>query len=234
VCPLGSGTEIDSRGYTHAIVRVTIPDIGSYALDIASAQYGYHDPIKPWAEYMKQRVESVVAYLPFGTQKQSFERDLLESELCKPRTSEVKEVSLHTSLIMFSMEFMEGFNTAVQGWLEKEGWTDLGKMLRLAPKDFKEKQSGLLKGIDSYLQIFKDRQIDRGRLGQRFQGNSVPRSPKDKLVDVMVETVRKKMDETGLSTKAVLTDMLEKATGRKLTVEEERLLGTSSEYSSSY
>lgn len=234
MCPLGSGIGIDSRGYTHAIVRVTTPDIGSYALDIASAQYGYHDPISPWAEYMKQRVESVVAYLPFGTQKQSYERELLATKLCKPRISELKEVSLHTSLIVFSMEFMEGFNTAVQDWLEKEGWTDLGKMLRMAPKAFKEKQSGLLKGIDSYLQNFKDRQIDQGRLGQRFQGNSVPRSPNDKLVDVMLEMVRTKMDETGLSTKAVLADMLEKATGRKLTVEEEQLLGTSSKYSSSH
>jgi len=171
-------------------------------------------------------IESVVVYTPFGTQKQSSEKEVLQTELCKPKTSEEKEISVHTALIVISREFMKGFSTAVQDWLEKERWTDLEKMLRMTPKDFNGKQSGLLKGIDDYLQDLKDARIDQGSLGQRFKKNSVPKSPKDKLVDVVVETVRKKMDETGLSAKKVITEMLEEATGRKVTVEEERLFGT--------
>lgn len=30
VCTLGSGVDKDSQGYTHATIRVTIPDTGSY------------------------------------------------------------------------------------------------------------------------------------------------------------------------------------------------------------
>ncbi|MCJ1243797.1 hypothetical protein MMC30_000994 [Trapelia coarctata] len=223
VSPTDSGRGIDSRSYAHAILKVTIPDRGSYALDIASAQCGYHGPIYPWAEYMKNRVESVVAWSHFGWQKQSFEKALLKDEHLNPWTSGTKVVGIPTAMFKHSMEFMRGFNTAVQEWLEKEGWTDFDKMLRMAPTDFEEKQSALLKDIEDYLRDFKEWQISRGRLGRRFK-EMVPKSPEDKRMDELLEAVRKTKERTGLSTEVIMKDVVKKAIALKGTAEEKQLL----------
>lgn len=222
---MGSSRAIDSRAYNHAVWRVAIPDMGSYALDIASRQYGYHDPIHPWVEYMKQRVESIVVVNPFGLLKQSFEEQLLRVKPPQSSTSEREGVSVHIAVLDLSMEFMKGLNTAVQEWLEKEGWTDMDKMLWMAPKQFEEKQSGLLKDINDYLQDFKEWHIDQGTFGQRFKKDIVPKSPKDKMMDELVEAVKKTKERTGLSMDVIMQDVIEKAIALKGSAEEKRLLG---------
>ena len=180
VCPMGSSAAIDSRVFRHTIWRVDIPDKGSYALDIASAQYGYYTPLYPWAEYMKQRVESVVTVHPFGLFKNLYEEQVSKVKPLQSSASERVEAGLYTTVLYFSMKFMNRLNTEVQEWLKKQVWTNFDKMLRMAPREFEEKQTGLIKDIDFYLQDFKEWLNDYETLGPRFKKNMVPKSEKDK------------------------------------------------------
>lgn len=42
--------------YTHELLRVTLNNGEIYALDLAGAEYGFHDPITRYSDYMEQRV----------------------------------------------------------------------------------------------------------------------------------------------------------------------------------
>lgn len=58
-----------------------------------------------------------------------------------------------------------------------------------------------------------------------IQEGQVPKSPKDKMMDELVEAVKKTKERTGLSTDVIMQDVIEKAIALKGSAEEKRLLG---------
>lgn len=60
------------RPKTHCLLRVTLQDRSVYALDLTGAQYGFHQTITPWSEYVSLVVKEVVAIKPFKTISQAY------------------------------------------------------------------------------------------------------------------------------------------------------------------
>lgn len=56
----------DDKEYQHLVLRVTTKGGEQFAFDIASAQYGYHEPVQPWDEFVQSRVYAFRAVEPFG------------------------------------------------------------------------------------------------------------------------------------------------------------------------
>ena len=57
----------------HDLLKITLTNGGTYALDMASAQYGHYYPIVPWQDCSEMRIEEVVRCEPFGSWKALFE-----------------------------------------------------------------------------------------------------------------------------------------------------------------
>lgn len=56
----------DTCDYSHDMLRVTLSDGKMYAFDISSAQYGYLQPVTPWAQYESQRIDKIHSISPLG------------------------------------------------------------------------------------------------------------------------------------------------------------------------
>lgn len=61
---------MDIARYMHSIFKITLRNCGGvYCLDLAGAQFGYYNPVKPWFEYLVSRISSIKNCHASGTGK---------------------------------------------------------------------------------------------------------------------------------------------------------------------
>ena len=51
----------------HSILRVTLKDMSTWAVDVAGAQHGQHNAIVPFAEYDRRFIAKNLGIRPYGT-----------------------------------------------------------------------------------------------------------------------------------------------------------------------
>ncbi|KAE8443550.1 hypothetical protein EG329_001712 [Mollisiaceae sp. DMI_Dod_QoI] len=67
----------DTYTYQHEIIQVTLKQSGEqYVLDLAGAQYGYHDTVIPSSTYFSSRVASIEARNPMGCMRRWYMQKL--------------------------------------------------------------------------------------------------------------------------------------------------------------
>ena len=132
---------VDADNYGHSLLKVCLRGGDTYALDISSAQYGYHNPISSWKDYTRERVAEVDSLTPFGTWRQKMD---------------IHEVgSIQAAITWHHQKATAAMNQAVALWLVANKMT-LKDLLCLREDAFLVKRSELLAAIDGSLVRFLD------------------------------------------------------------------------------
>lgn len=123
------GYHNDNTSYEHFIVKATLKNGETYAIDITGPQWGHYDPVVPWDIYAESRVREVVTACPL--------RDVEESQ--KVAGSKAGGVGPHKTL---EEQFAEVFVTAAKSWQVQNG--SLDGMMKMREETFKKKQASLV------------------------------------------------------------------------------------------
>ncbi len=141
-------TRIDGTDYAHNIIRVTLKNGESYALDIAGAQYGWHEPVTPWQLYNTSRVREIKDVAPFGGTRTCYKTGANNMSEQRKWIHSIKE------------DFAEGVDLALAWWQRVNIMsTDL---LRLPEHEFQKRQTSLLGCVDEFMQRYKAFQDSNG------------------------------------------------------------------------
>lgn len=139
---------IDATDYAHTIIRVTMKNGEMYALDMAGAQYGWHEPVTPWQLYNTTRVRDIRNVVPFGGTR----------AFCKMRANKMNEQRQWQHNI--KQNFAESVDDAVATW--QKGNVALIDLLHLPEHEFQQRRSSLLDTVDEFMQRYKAFQESNG------------------------------------------------------------------------
>lgn len=124
----------------HWVLRVVLKGGKSYAVDIAGAQFGYHQPVSPWESFYSERVQRIDEVRPFGhINKDDGWEDAGEPALVA--------------------SYMNGYagehdlDRIIDGWLERMD-SRLAAILKLKPAAYEAQSSEMLKVLDDGLAEF--------------------------------------------------------------------------------
>ena len=155
----GGPPEIDSAVYRHSVLRVTMKDGQTYALDLAGAQYGWQETVMTWERYSAARVRKKISAVPFGETRVSFG---IEATSTGGNFEWMHRVS---------QAFSKTVEEALVSWQTAN--ISLVDLLRLpASPEFQEKQSSLLETVDESLHRYRTLQESQG--GSEVRGGSKP------------------------------------------------------------
>ena len=127
---------LDKQEYVHSLLKVSIKGGETYALDITSAQYGYHDPISPWPDFLRDRVATFRCSEPFGTWRS-------KASIHQPLTIQAAIEKHHKRATAF-------MNNDIRDWSIGNQMT-LKELLCLPEDSFEKKKNELLATIDTGL-----------------------------------------------------------------------------------
>jgi hypothetical protein len=130
----------------HTILRVELKSGKEYAVDLSGAQFGWHEAILLWDEYVEKRVKEIDAKKTsgFGARKKARE------------TEWSKGTNVHTIACMANgNRFTKRMGEILEGWGKEEGKT-VRDVLRLEKESFEREYEGLLGLIDGELGKFME------------------------------------------------------------------------------
>lgn len=134
--------ERDENDYFHQLLRVTLLNGEKYAFDISGAQYGYHESVVPWQQYIDLQVKEIIGTDTFGMDRTIAVSD----ELCG-------QPGYTGPLMSCNKEFMKVFDSTVRDW-QKENIT-LNAMLKLPEDSFRQRRANLMEYIERILIDFR-------------------------------------------------------------------------------
>lgn len=138
----------DGTDYSHTVIRVTVKNGDVYVLDMAGAQYGWHEPVIPWPLYNASRVRDIKDVLPFGGTTQIYRTRATETGGQFQWVVGIMEI--------FAVEVV----VAVVGWQGHN--ISLSDLLRLPEHEFQKKRTSLISYVDDNLQRSKAFRESRG------------------------------------------------------------------------
>lgn len=141
VYPGEGALRVDGTDYAHTIIRVTMMNGETYALDMAGAQYGWHESVTPWQLYNAARVREIKIVMPFGDTKVLYKVRANDDGKQRQRIQEIID------------NFAEVVDDAVVWWQRKN--IALIDLLRLPEHEFKSKRAFLLDAIEENMQRYK-------------------------------------------------------------------------------
>ena len=132
---------IDHTDYPHTLVRVTLKNGESYAVDMAGAQYGWHEPVTPWQLYENSRVRKMYQVVSFGGTR----------VYCKERADSMGGEQKRAHAIKDN--FGEKVDEALAWWQRAN--ISSSDLLCLPEHAFPKRKASLLACIDEFLQRYK-------------------------------------------------------------------------------
>lgn len=163
---------IDGTDYKHTIIRVTMKDGGTFALDMTGAQYGWSEPVTPWQLYSTSRVREIKEVTPFGGTRVSYKRAHNDSK--------------HREWIHGMMEnFAEIVDHAVAQWVS--GNLSSHELLRLPEHEFQKRRASLVDAIDGFMHRYKAFQESLG--GFNVSGSFMHKVPDRKFTSSALGSV---------------------------------------------
>jgi len=102
----------------HEVLKVALKNGEEYALDLAGAQYGHHDPIAPWIEFEQERVRQVGSSELYSLPQSA----LWVKEYSMKAVVQALEEGRRPLKLPCSewRSYMPVVNIALQGWQQKE------------------------------------------------------------------------------------------------------------------
>ena len=136
--------QVDVRGVVHEIedehlvIYVLLKCGDEYALDVAGAQYGYHEPVLSWDLYMESRVEKLRNFRSFGSGQL---KSLID------RDDEKDTAFGHIKKI--NRAFAAMLNKSLKIWQNRN--TPLSALLKLPEDTFQQKHLELISFLEQDL-----------------------------------------------------------------------------------
>ena len=129
---------LEEDNFPHRILQVTLRNGSHYALDVSGHQYGYNEPVVPWALYVDSRVESIQNFKAFG----NWEMEVLSDESCNgiEPYNEVRQFNKYLASIL---------NETLVDWQKSN--LPLSALLKLPKDAFNQKQLELIEFVTWYL-----------------------------------------------------------------------------------
>jgi hypothetical protein len=150
--------------FDHQILKITMNSTGEeYVLDLSGSQYGWHDPIIAWGEFVQSRLRAMChpGIQSFGTRREKF---------LSKRTGKDQEAIIAKINGTLSPELMR----LTQDWEKKQNLT-VEKTLRLNDEELKEIRKSLLNhirlGLVDCLKNLENQIPDRELKERRFTSN---------------------------------------------------------------
>lgn len=133
---------VDARDYRHNVLRVTLKNGETYALDMMGAQYGwYGSVVMPWSLFCDERVEVIKEVRKFGQTAQVLK-------------AQAQAAGVPLSLVHQITEGVEeGFTHHMREW--QRSTMSFKAMLRLSEEDFRMKQDSLIKFMEEAMSAYK-------------------------------------------------------------------------------
>ncbi|KAL8647337.1 MAG: hypothetical protein Q9210_005618 [Variospora velana] len=140
----------DLNEYQHEILLVTLKDTSVYVVDLAGAQYGYHEPVMPIELYEISRAVEILRNKSqrFGWQRQQM------TEAC------TENGSWAVAIRCFNEILYQCFNDNVRIWQKLR--MPLPAMLKGTDKDFRNIQPTFIKAVETALWQYKRLADGRG------------------------------------------------------------------------
>ena len=134
--------EIDSTVCEHSVLRVTIKDGQTYALDLAGAQYGWQESVMTWERYSASRVQKETSSVSFGMTRVGY------------GTVATSTGGNYEWMHRVSQAFARTVEEALVSWQMAN--ISLVDLVRLpAEPEFQQKQSSLLDTVEKLLQRYR-------------------------------------------------------------------------------
>ena len=136
------GPPIDLRKpiMSHLILRISFKSGKDYAVDISGAQFGFHEPVLPWAEYESQRVHKIKATYPLGHQKQVLDNMMFPNASMMASFQNGKAVG-------------DEMDKVLDGWLRLEN-IKLAAIMKLGPQAYEAKSGQVLEVLSESMAKF--------------------------------------------------------------------------------
>ncbi|KAL9003550.1 MAG: hypothetical protein Q9188_003591 [Gyalolechia gomerana] len=151
----------DIHEYQHEIVIVTLKDGSAYVIDLAGAQYGYHEPAMPIKAYERSRALKV-----WLNKSQSFG---YQRRVAKDQC--VQDGTWMGVIRRCNETLYQSFNDLVNTWQNLK--MPLPAMLKLNNKEFLENQKNFLLSVKVGLREYKRLAEERGH----FKVKMIPTEP---------------------------------------------------------
>jgi hypothetical protein len=136
---------LDIRGITHEVLKLKLRSGEAFAIDLAGAQYGYHEPVMSWQDYEQERILQI-----FRSGRGPKPREMLQIHDYRPRTliSFVEKMTQPKSKgRMVLGDHLEAMNYFMLEW-QLDGKLSIKNVLALPERDFVRKQANLIDFID--------------------------------------------------------------------------------------
>ena len=185
-------------------MKIILPSGEIFALDIASAQHGFHNPLVPWIDFYRLRVEAFQNRQHFGSARACFEEYWEKGGGTDNQDNgKVKRLGLIAATLDYNRKFETVLDKAVKEWLHGEYRREsFSKMLRLPANVFDKKQEELLGFVEYNLQRLKDMLIDMGFLGTGLRKSN--QLPFAKRAEDPIKKVEPEISETRESANELL------------------------------
>ena len=129
----------DSFKPEHVVFKITINEDEDYALDVTGSQFGFYDPLTPWASYQQDRIETLGRIQPLSR--------LRDSQRPPNKKPNQKNKGGATTKAL-NDQSAETFASALKSWGEKNGTFAAG--LKLREEYFRKAQGELLDFVDEH------------------------------------------------------------------------------------
>lgn len=117
-------------------------------MDITGAQFGFYDPVNPWASYQQNRIETLGEIRPL--------KHLRDSHRL-PSKDFSKKNGWDATTKALNCQFAKIFGSASKSWQAKNG--PFSAMLKLREETFRKKQGELLDLIDERI-VARKKQLE--------------------------------------------------------------------------
>lgn len=145
------GHESDSAKSEYVTFRITINEDEDYALDITGAQFGFYDPLTPWASYQQNRIETLGRVRNLTSLRDGYR--VRSKKFGQRKGWDVTRKSQNG-------ELAKSFALAWESWqVENEA---LSAMLELCEGAFRKRQGELLDFIDERISA-KKKQLQKAK-----------------------------------------------------------------------
>ncbi|KUJ14539.1 uncharacterized protein LY89DRAFT_736570 [Mollisia scopiformis] len=137
---------VDAIDHQHNIIKVKLRSNGeAFILDLASAQYGYYEPITVWTDYMQNRVRCLVAREKKYDEWGGLLKDYRERELSRDPKEVWLRMVLHLNGVISQL-----LKHSILCWEEAVG-TSILKLLGLPKHQYEMQKKALLAEVDADL-----------------------------------------------------------------------------------
>ena len=139
-----NGHESDSSKSEHVVFKITINETEDYALDVTGAQFGFYDPLTPWASYQQKCIRRLGKSRPLKG---------LRDHHGLPGKDFRKEDGWDATGNSLNGQFARICGLAARSWQEEN--IAFSAMLKLSQEIFCKRQKELLEFMDERIDARK-------------------------------------------------------------------------------